>query len=81
MEIPNASSNTDDNFDPSTYALYYVEWKSLVTELQGDGLNIIPVDVNNSKIYDPNTQTQPDGIHPTAAGDLSIGNYAVTLPF
>jgi hypothetical protein len=77
--VPNASTVTGKNFDPATYAQYYAEWKSLVTELQGDGLNIIPIDVNNPKIYDPNTQSQPDGIHETVAGHAAIGNYAATL--
>jgi hypothetical protein len=79
--FPKASWNTRYNFDPATYAIYYVAWKSLVTELQGDGLNITPIDVNNSKVYDPNTQTQSDGIHENVAGHAAIGNYAATLQF
>jgi hypothetical protein len=77
--VPNASWNTSDNFDPATSELYYKAWYSLVTELQGDGLNIIPIDVSNSQVYNPNTQSQPDGIHETSAGHASIGAYAATL--
>lgn len=79
--FPNAPTNVQDYFDPATYAQYRDEWISLVSELNSDGLNIVRVDVGNSQIYDPITQSQPDGVHETVAGHAAIGNYAATLQF
>lgn len=79
--FPNAPTNTSDYFDSATYMQYRDEWISLVAELKSDGLNIIPVDVGNSQIYNPITQSQPDGVHETVAGHAAIGNYAATLQF
>ena len=76
--VPNASWNTQYNFDPATSDLYRNAWLALVAELQSDGLNIIPVDVLKSG-YDPDTQSQADGVHEDAAGHASIGTYAATL--
>jgi len=76
--FPNASWNTQYNFDAATCQLYRDAWTSLVKEVQGDGLDIIPVDILKSG-YDPERQTQLDGIHETAEGHAVIGNYVATL--
>lgn len=77
--VPNASWNTQYNFDPATSALYRNAWLDLVTELQSDGLNIIPVDAGDTTVYNPDTESQDDGVHENAAGHASIGAYAATL--
>lgn len=67
------------NMDLPTYTLYHNAWTSLVAELQGDGLNILPVDAGDPGVYNPNTQAQSDGLHENTAGHASIGTYAATL--
>jgi hypothetical protein len=49
--------------------------QSIVDDLAAQNLNVIYVDINADGFYVPNgTNTQSDGIHPTAAGDALIAN-------
>jgi lysophospholipase L1-like esterase len=51
---------------------YIDVYRQVATELAEDGFNVVFVDLN--KTFDPNTMTQSDGDHPTAAGHQELAN-------
>jgi hypothetical protein len=61
------------NMDSATTSLYHDEWKQMVLELEGDGLQVIGIDATDPNVYNSTTEVQSDGVHPDLAGHLSIG--------
>jgi lysophospholipase L1-like esterase len=63
--------------DSATTSLYHDEWVRMVSELDGDGLQVIGIDATDSNVYNSFTGTQSDGVHPNLSGHISIAT-AVT---
>jgi hypothetical protein len=57
--------------------IYYDAWQQMVTELTGDGLHVIGIDAIDPNVYNPTTDSQPDGIHPNLVGNTKIAAGAV----
>lgn len=77
--IYNAPAQQTGYMDAPTTDLYHTAWTSMVAELKGDGLSIIPIDATNPTVYNSTTQSQPDGIHESLDGHKSIAGAAVLL--
>jgi len=51
---------------------YDYEWARMLAEFNGDGLQVIGLDTLNLNVYNPDTDTQPDGVHPSVAGAAKL---------
>ncbi len=60
------------NMTKATTLIYYDEWKQMVSELAGDGLQVVGIDAIDPETYNPLTDSQPDGIHPNLNGHNRI---------
>jgi lysophospholipase L1-like esterase len=56
----------------STTLLYRNEWAQMVSELYGDGLQVIGLDATDLRVYNPTTESQADGVHPSVIGQSDI---------
>lgn len=74
----NADAQAVGNFSFNVTQLYLDEWHRVTSELSGDGLQVIGLDVTNLNVFYANNQTQPDGIHPTLDGQASIAQGMVS---
>ena len=64
------------NMDSDTTSLYHDEWKRMVSELDGDGLQVIGIDATDPNVYNSFTESQSDGVHPNLVGHISIATAA-----
>lgn len=76
--IYNAPAEQTGYMSSGTTSIYYDEWRRIISELDGDGLQVIGLDATNPNVYNSGTQSQADGIHPTQAGHASIAAAMVS---
>ncbi len=74
--IYNQFRHRSGNMDSATTALYHDEWQRMVSELDGDGLEVIGIDATDPNVYNSSTEAQPDGVHPALVGHVSIAAAA-----
>ncbi len=56
----------------ATTSIYRDEWAQMVSELDDDGLQVIGLDATDPKVYNPTTDSQADGVHPSVIGHAHI---------
>ena len=61
----------------ATTSIYRNEWAQMVSELDDDGLQVIGLDATDPQVYNPTTESQPDGVHPALIGHLHIAEALV----
>lgn len=76
--VNNADAQANGNFTFAVTQLYLDEWHRIVSELSGDGLQVIGLDATNLNVYWADAQNIGDGIHPNTAGQAAIGNAMVS---
>jgi hypothetical protein len=76
--LNNSDAQSSGFFDQSITSAYFDEWSRMISEFNGDGLQIVGIDALNKNVYDPNTDTQPDGVHPSVAGAAKIAAIAIS---
>lgn len=76
--VNNADAQATGFFSFPVTQLYLNEWHRIVSELSGDGLQIIGLDATNLNVYWADAQNIGDGIHPNTAGQAAIGNAMVS---
>jgi hypothetical protein len=70
--VPNSFRNRSENMGISTTSLYHDAWVQMVAELDGDGLQVVGLDTTDPHVYNPTLESQPDGVHPSLTGHVSI---------
>jgi lysophospholipase L1-like esterase len=74
--IYNQFKHRTGSMNSATTSLYHDEWVRMVSELDGDGLQVIGIDATDLDVYNSLTETQSDGIHPNLTGHISIATGA-----
>ena len=75
--IRNASSNQAGNMADAYTSEFFGLWEQIVNDLRGAGLQVVPVDALNPIVYNADSESQADGIHPNTTGHAAIAADAV----